>query len=143
MRHSRTSCANSAGSMEKALSTPPGADAERVVGEADAAAEELAQVRERAEVRAGGARGVARRALEERHVGATVFARGADEFVELGDARHARGGDERLFRLRDAPDERQVDVFERRDLVERRVERFEEVDGRRCAKISACHSHGV
>lgn len=108
-----------------------GADAERVVGEADAAAEELAQVRERAEVRAGGARGVARRALEERHVGATVFARGADEFVELGDARHARGGDERLFRLRDAPDERQVDVFERRDLVERRVERFEEVDGRR------------
>lgn len=108
-----------------------GADAEGVVGEADTAAEEVAKMRERAKVRAGGARGVARRTLQERHVRAAVLACRAHEVVELGDGRHARGGDERLPRLRDLADERQVDVLERRDLVERRVERFEEVDGRR------------
>ncbi len=106
------------------------ADAHGVVGESDLDVEHLLHRRHAQQVCVVGEGRVRARAREESDIRCPAGAGGFHGVGDLGDRPGAHREDHGLAGLGDLLDEGEVDDLERGDLVERNVERLEEVDCR-------------
>ena len=100
-----------------------------MVAQAHLTTEQLPQVGDGADVGVFGGGGVGAGALEQHQLGAAGVAGGAHGVVEFAEAGHAGGDDQGLAGGGGLFDQRQVVVFEARDLVGGGAEVFQEVDG--------------
>ncbi len=100
-----------------------------VVGKARHHAEGLGQMRNGAQIGVGEGGRITAGAMQQDQILGAVGAGRGDGLVDLGEIGHAGGDDHRLAQPGDRGDQRQVDDLEGRDLVGRRVQTSQQVDG--------------